>query len=186
MDFTEVTPAVMSFCLVDSSILTDFANGWEPGVLQRAVDECHCNPYGDPSCCVAQGIFSFQQDEHCYVTDTVVENSTHFSLCMIGTQLKFSIAKGLLDRLPGENPVQAPCYEEYPVTSTPAIISPTYVYTLLSESPTSFVSIISPAEATEAAVSPRGDCIRRGGAGNLQSPFGLSVLLLMLLLILLE
>jgi len=121
------------------------------------------------------------------VTDTVVENSTHFfSLCMIGTQLKLSIATGILDRLPGENPVQAPCYEEYSVTSTPAIISPTYVYTLLSESPTSFVSTISPAEATEAAVSPRGDCIRRGGAGNLQSSFGLSVLLLMLLLILLE
>lgn len=25
----------------------DFVNGWEKGVLQNAVDKCHCNPYGD-------------------------------------------------------------------------------------------------------------------------------------------
>jgi len=27
----------------------DFINGWERGVLQRAVNECKCNPYGDVS-----------------------------------------------------------------------------------------------------------------------------------------
>lgn len=33
----------------------DFINGWDQGVLQKAVDNCHCNIYGDvslpfPSC----------------------------------------------------------------------------------------------------------------------------------------
>lgn len=33
----------------------DFFNGWDAGVLQRAVDQCHCNPYGDPTCCAQAG-----------------------------------------------------------------------------------------------------------------------------------
>lgn len=27
----------------------DFINGWDKGVLQKAVDNCHCNAYGDVS-----------------------------------------------------------------------------------------------------------------------------------------
>lgn len=30
-------------------IFLDFYNGWERGVLERAVDECNCNIYGDVS-----------------------------------------------------------------------------------------------------------------------------------------
>ena len=26
---------------------SDYLNGWDQGVLQRAVDNCHCNEYGD-------------------------------------------------------------------------------------------------------------------------------------------
>lgn len=53
----------------------DFLNGWDTGVLQDAVDRCNCNPYGDPSCCAAQGIFDFEQNKQCYVTDTIDEKS---------------------------------------------------------------------------------------------------------------
>ncbi|KAL1668487.1 hypothetical protein GGF50DRAFT_124038 [Schizophyllum commune] len=89
----------------------DFVNGWEPAALKNALDYCHCNPYGDPSCCVAQGLFTFDQEAKCYITDSVEEK-----------------VKGTLDRLPGANPVQAPCYEDYVATSTPAIVAPVYAY----------------------------------------------------------
>ncbi|KAL1755966.1 hypothetical protein FB107DRAFT_212387 [Schizophyllum commune] len=89
----------------------DFVNGWEPAALQYVLDYCHCNPYGDPSCCVAQGLFTFDQEAKCYITDSVEEK-----------------VKGTLDTLPGANPVQAPCYEDYIATSTPAIVAPVYAY----------------------------------------------------------
>jgi len=57
----------------------DFANGWEAGILQKALDECNCNPYGDPTCCVAKGIFTMDQSKRCYVSNTVNEQSTFHS-----------------------------------------------------------------------------------------------------------
>ncbi len=53
----------------------DFLNGWDTGILQDAIDRCNCNPYGDPTCCAAQGIFDFEQNKQCYVTDTIDEKS---------------------------------------------------------------------------------------------------------------
>ncbi len=53
----------------------DFFNGWESGVLQKAINECHCNPYGDPSCCVAAGTFTIDQDARCFVSNTIDEIS---------------------------------------------------------------------------------------------------------------
>ncbi|KAK0226858.1 hypothetical protein EDD85DRAFT_777516 [Armillaria nabsnona] len=88
----------------------DFFNGWESGVLQRAIKECHCNPYGDLSCCVAAGTFTIDQNAGCYVSNTIDEITT-----------------GNLTTLPGANPVQAPYYEEYVATYTPAIVRPMYV-----------------------------------------------------------
>ncbi len=29
--------------------IKDFMNGWDAGVLQKAVDNCHCNDFGDVS-----------------------------------------------------------------------------------------------------------------------------------------
>lgn len=29
--------------------LSDYINGWDAGVLQKAVDNCHCNEFGDVS-----------------------------------------------------------------------------------------------------------------------------------------
>jgi len=38
------------FCVFSSEFFrSDFINGWDKGVLQKAVDNCHCNPYGDVS-----------------------------------------------------------------------------------------------------------------------------------------
>ncbi len=36
---------------------TNFFNGWESSVLKNANNKCHCNPYGDPSCCMAARTF---------------------------------------------------------------------------------------------------------------------------------
>ncbi|KAE9400895.1 hypothetical protein BT96DRAFT_1095870 [Gymnopus androsaceus JB14] len=40
----------------------DFAMGWEDGVLQKAISGCTCNPFGDPTCCVDAGIFTFNPE----------------------------------------------------------------------------------------------------------------------------
>jgi len=66
----------------------DFANGWESGVLQGAVDKCHCNIYGDPTCCFDAGIFTKSDKTTCSITSQVDEQ-------VIGT----------LNALPGNNPV---------------------------------------------------------------------------------
>ncbi|KAG5640510.1 hypothetical protein DXG03_008235, partial [Asterophora parasitica] len=51
----------------------DFVNGWDKGVLQKAVDGCNCNPYGDPTCCAQKGIFTLTKDKKCYITKSVDE-----------------------------------------------------------------------------------------------------------------
>jgi len=33
--------------LIHQFLFTDFFNGWQNGVLQKAVDNCHCNAFGD-------------------------------------------------------------------------------------------------------------------------------------------
>ncbi|KAJ3477707.1 hypothetical protein NLJ89_g12401 [Agrocybe chaxingu] len=53
----------------------DFFNGWEPGVLQRAVDGCTCNIYGDPTCCAQKGLFTLEKDTKCYITKSIDEQS---------------------------------------------------------------------------------------------------------------
>jgi len=76
---------------------TDFFNGWQPGVLQKVVDNCHCNPFGDvrrllflsswdifltpssldqPTCCANQGIFTINKDTNCKITKAWDEQST--------------------------------------------------------------------------------------------------------------
>ncbi|KAI5835680.1 hypothetical protein K523DRAFT_368070 [Schizophyllum commune Tattone D] len=133
----------------------DFVNGWEPAALKNALDYCHCNPYGDPSCCVAQGLFTFDQEAKCYITDSVEEK-----------------VKGTLDTLPGANPVQAPCYEDYVTTSTPAIVAPVYAYDG-AENPvyTAFdgakvarptVTVAHAARSASVAQAAQGTCIYNG------------------------
>ena len=79
----------------------DYINGWDAGVLQRAVDNCHCNPFGDvscdhfflsfrisddvvfwtdkqASCCAAQKIFDLNQGQQCHITKSIDEQSNKF------------------------------------------------------------------------------------------------------------
>ncbi|KAF8147672.1 hypothetical protein B0H34DRAFT_738741 [Crassisporium funariophilum] len=122
----------------------DFINGWDSGILQKALDECNCNPYGDPSCCVAKGIFNLDQTTRCYISDTVDETTL-----------------GTLDVLPGNNPVQADCYEDYVDPVTPALISPVYVYNTTNQQPPKG-TIAVPASTAVTPQSPKGTCIGNG------------------------
>lgn len=92
----------------------DFINGWDKGVLQNAVDKCHCNPFGDPRCCADAGIFTLTQGKKCRLTKSVDETTT-----------------GTIPKLPGNNPVQK---EGRPAAlladpDIPVLLSPVYVYT---------------------------------------------------------
>ncbi|KAK0442529.1 uncharacterized protein EV420DRAFT_1077422 [Desarmillaria tabescens] len=131
----------------------DFFNGWESGVLQKAINECHCNPYGDPSCCVAAGTFTIDQNARCYISNTVDEITT-----------------GNLTTLPGANPVQAPCYEEYIATYTPAIVEPVYVSTKDGVLPNGTTEVVTPASTIAAHQKAAGTCLWTGGAQERRAP----------------
>ena len=49
--------------------------GWDAGVLQNVVDKCHCNDFGDPTCCSDQRIFTFQKGGTCRITKGIDEIS---------------------------------------------------------------------------------------------------------------
>ncbi|KAJ3789395.1 hypothetical protein GGU10DRAFT_425661 [Lentinula aff. detonsa] len=125
----------------------DFVNGWEDGVLQKAISGCTCNPYGDPTCCVDAGIFSFNQTKQCYISDTIDEP-----------------VLGNLSTLPGANPVQAPCFESYIATSTPPILAPVYTFTATASTHLPSGTVVTPAHTTQEAQTVVGTCIWRGAA----------------------
>lgn len=69
----------------------DFINGWESGVLQKAINGCNCDVYGgSPQCCSDAGIFTF------------VDGSG--ASCSIPSQIDETV-EGTMDKLPGNNPV---------------------------------------------------------------------------------
>uniref|UniRef100_A0A0W0F7N3 DUF1996 domain-containing protein n=1 Tax=Moniliophthora roreri TaxID=221103 RepID=A0A0W0F7N3_MONRR len=92
----------------------DFINGWDEGVLQRVVDKCYCNDFGDASCCAQQGLFTLNTEGHCRITRSINEITT-----------------GTLPKLPGNNPVQEEGNRASMFTdnSHPGFLSPVYVYT---------------------------------------------------------
>jgi hypothetical protein len=54
----------------------DYMYGWDKGVLQKVVDQCHCDPFGSPYCCAKAGLFDLQPEGvQCHITDTVDEQS---------------------------------------------------------------------------------------------------------------
>ncbi|KAJ7270936.1 hypothetical protein C8J57DRAFT_1320084 [Mycena rebaudengoi] len=119
---------------------------WDSGVLQRALDGCNCNPYGDPTCCVDKGIFGMNKTSACYITNSLDEQTL-----------------GTLAALPGNNPIQAPCYEQYVDPVTPAVLSPVYVYNGSADAPVG--TIATPAQtAAVFQTPPNGSCIRKGAA----------------------
>ncbi|KAJ7630002.1 hypothetical protein DFH06DRAFT_1224584 [Mycena polygramma] len=135
----------------------DFFNGWDSGVLQKALNGCNCNPYGDSTCCVDQGIFGMNTSSTCYITDTVDEQTL-----------------GTLETLPGNNPVQAPCYEAYIDPITPAILSPVYIYNGSAGGPTGVV--VTPAQTASVTQTANGSCIRKGSAVGARRPSWLVLL----------
>lgn len=92
----------------------DFFNGWDQGVLQKAVDNCHCNPFGDPTCCAEAGIFTLKSGQTCRITKAIDETTT-----------------GTLRSLPGNNPVRKEGAPAGLLTdpNVPVLLSPIYVYT---------------------------------------------------------
>jgi len=105
---------------------SDYINRWEKGVLQKAVDNCHCNQYGDPTCCAAQKIFDLNQGQQCHITKSIDEQTT-----------------GTLLRLPGNNPVQPEGKTATSFTDNvqPAFIAPVFAYT--GSTPTATGQIVS-------------------------------------------
>jgi len=129
----------------------DFFNGWDSGVLQKALNGCNCNPYGDATCCVNQGIFGMNTTSTCYITDSIDEQTL-----------------GTLETLPGNNPIQAPCYQTYIDPVTPAILSPVYVYNGSTGGPTG--TVVTPAQTAIVTQTANGSCIRKGGAISSKRP----------------
>jgi len=56
----------------------DFYMGWERATLQRVVDECNCNPYGDMACCIEKGIMSHPK-KTCTISSQIDEEGTPIS-----------------------------------------------------------------------------------------------------------
>ncbi|KAJ4464394.1 hypothetical protein C8R41DRAFT_860028 [Lentinula lateritia] len=127
----------------------DFVNGWEDGVLQKAISGCNCNPYGDPSCCVDAGIFAFNQTRQCFISNTVDEP-----------------VLGNLSTLPGANPVQAPCFESYIATSTPVILAPVYTYVASASIQLPSGTLATSATVTLATQTAVGTCIWKGAGSR--------------------
>uniref|UniRef100_A0A0W0G435 DUF1996 domain-containing protein n=1 Tax=Moniliophthora roreri TaxID=221103 RepID=A0A0W0G435_MONRR len=126
----------------------DFFNGWDEGALEKAIAHCTCNPYGDPTCCASQGLFTFNQSAQCYISDRFDE-----------------VVKGNISVLPGANPVQATCYEEYVDNGTPAVLAPVYTYTTTTQGAAlPRGTIVSEAVASNARQIASGRCIRTGSA----------------------
>lgn len=66
----------------------DFINGWQSGVLQKAVDNCHCNPYGDFTCCSDAGIFTKSDTTTCTKSSQVDEKGS-FPLSLVTSNKTF-------------------------------------------------------------------------------------------------
>ncbi|KAF9072565.1 hypothetical protein BDP27DRAFT_1217361 [Rhodocollybia butyracea] len=117
----------------------DFINGWKSGVLQNVLDKCACTSagFGDATCCGDLGVFTLETSGSCSLTPIVDEQTL-----------------GILDKLPGNNPVNAGPADA-PVlaaSSIPAILAPAYAYT--GASPTATGTIVTPASGATGSGSP--------------------------------
>ncbi|KAJ7619264.1 hypothetical protein FB45DRAFT_930270 [Roridomyces roridus] len=139
-----------------------YLRSWQPGVLQKALNGCNCNPYGDSACCVAAGIFGMNTSATCYITDSVDEQTL-----------------GTLDILPGNNPVQG--YENYIDPITPPILSPVYVFAGSSTTGGPIGTVATPAQTADVSQTANGSCIRKGGAISVRRPRGRVVVVLAVL-----
>ncbi|KAL1740771.1 hypothetical protein HDZ31DRAFT_46844, partial [Schizophyllum fasciatum] len=111
----------------------DYIYGWDDGVLQNVVDNCHCDPSGGADCCASQGLFTLNKDKTCKLTKQVDEN-----------------AIGILAALPGNNPIVgfAGKVDMSSESSTPAIFAASVV---TSGAATATGEVITPAATGAAA-----------------------------------
>jgi len=130
--FRMATPLVTDFMQI---ILTDGTQA-SCNLLQKALDNCYCNPFGDATCCAAQKIFDLNQGQQCHITKSLDEQTT-----------------GTLLRLPGNNPVQleGKTAIPYPDNNPPPFIAPVFAYT--GASPTATGQIVTGQANVVAVVS---------------------------------
>jgi hypothetical protein len=130
----------------------DFINGWDKGVLQNAVDKCHCNPYGDATCCVDQGIFHMDHGKNCRITKAIDEITT-----------------GTIPKLPGNNPVQPEGQRAvlYTDSSTPNLIYPVFAYT--GNTPTQTGAIIPGTSVPKPTTAPPSEVVSTKSATSAPS-----------------
>jgi hypothetical protein len=92
--------------------------------------------------------------------------SGHFQLVLI-----FSPALGLLlDRLPGPNPIQKDCYENFQDTSIPSLLSPVYVHNGTNLASSDTATSQTPSQTFEVVQRARGTCIVSSASTNRQGP----------------
>lgn len=70
-------------------------------------------------------------------------------------------ALGTVDGLPGNNPVQGRCYEEYFDNSTPALLSPVLVYSDIN-TPSPDGTVVVPAQTVSITQLAQGTCLGNG------------------------
>ncbi|KAF8917913.1 hypothetical protein CPB85DRAFT_1283929 [Mucidula mucida] len=128
----------------------DFYNGWDSGVLQRAIERCNCDPHGNPTCCANNGAFTLDSTEGCFISNIIDEQ-------VLGT----------IPNLTGPNPVQDKCFEQYKTTYIPAILAPVYVSR--TGPPTLIGQVIVPENSTAVAQTALGTCLRTAPASGAET-----------------
>jgi hypothetical protein len=99
----------------------------------------------------------------CYITNTIDEDSMCHILLDVRYYLRIPYpATGTLAVLPGNNPVQDRCYEDYVDSSTPALLSPVFVYN--GSTPPAKGTVSIPETTSTVAQAARGTCIQKAGA----------------------
>lgn len=120
----------------------DYIYGWDDGVLQNVVDNCHCDPSGGADCCADQGLFTLTKDKTCKLTTQIDEDSL-----------------GTLKALPGNNAIIGfgDKVQMSNAASTPAILAASVV---TSGAATATGEVLTPAvtgAAASATASAVGD-----------------------------
>ena len=74
---------------------------------------------------------------------------------------------GTLLALPGANPVQSGCYEEYFESTVPALLSPVYVDNGTSAAPPVTGTVAVPARKVSVSQKARGNCVVGNNASRM-------------------
>lgn len=126
------------------------------------------------------------QNAKCFITDSVNETSLCFSspLGGLGVDLKIFKALGSLAKLPGANPVQAPCFEQgYVEEVVPAIYQQVLAYSDLTNPPTRGGEVIPSRSVNTSAPAPKGTCLWNGANPVTPLPWWLCIVTLIMYIV---